>query len=114
MNTYGALNAMTRLLSSAGQLGAADCLEVAPPTDSQLLGALEAVDHGEVGDGVGEVRLHRSDRQPHLLTHRLEPLVVPAVRGHRRPSQVDLDQLDAPGDDAEHLVGIERVAPELE
>src|SRR5262249_56943049 len=78
-------------LSSPGELRAAHRLEIAPLADPQFFRPLEAVHDGQVGGGIGKIRLHRPDRQPQLLADGLEPLVVPSVRGHRPLPQGDLD-----------------------
>src|SRR2546425_8212550 len=101
---------MHRLL----EVGAADHPEVAPAADPQLLGALEGVDHRDVRVGIGEVRLHAADRQAQLLADVGQPRVVPAVRGHRRLAQVDLEEVHLLRLHPEHVPGVERVAAELE
>src|SRR5712691_7607867 len=99
---------------SRAELGAADRPEVAPAADAQVLRLLEVVDHRHVRVGVHEVRLHGANGQPELLLDLREPRVTPAMRRHLGLAQVRLEQVHARRLDAEDLIGVERVAAELE
>src|SRR3989454_6688425 len=100
--------------SASRELRTAHCPEVAPPADPQILGLFEVGDRRDVGGGIDEVRLHRTDREAELLLDGLEPLVAPSELCHLRLRQIRLKQLDLRGRHPEHLGGRERVAAELE
>src|SRR2546428_9608433 len=99
--------------SASRELRAAHRPEVAPSADPQVLGLLEVGDRRDVGGGIDEVRLHRTDRETQLLLDGLEPLVAPGELCHFRLAQIRLEQVDLRGRHPEHLGGVERVAAEL-
>src|SRR5438093_1543484 len=106
---------LTSLSSPSGaELGTAHHPEIAPATDSQILGLLEVRDGRDVRLRVREVGLHRPDREAELLADRLEPLVTPVDRRDLGPAEVRLEEVHARGLDAEDVVGIQGVAPQLE
>src|SRR5213594_3942224 len=106
---------LTSLSSPSGaELGTAHHPEIAPATDSQILGLLEVGDGRDVRPRVREVGLHRPDREAELLADRLEPLVAPVDPRHLGLAQVRLEEIHARRLNAEDIVSVERVAAELE
>src|SRR5947207_3561510 len=99
---------------SRAELRPADRPEVAPAADAEVLGLLEVGEHRDVRLGVHEVRLHGAHGQPELLLDLLEALGAPLVGRHHGLSEVRLHEVHPRRLDAEDLVGVERVAAELE
>src|SRR6266850_3889070 len=96
------------------ELGATYDPKVAPFADSEVLGLLEVGDRRDVRRRIDHVRLHRADREAQLLLDGLEPLLVPGQLRHLGLAQVRLEEIDLRRRHAQHLVGVERVAAELE
>src|SRR5215813_4158719 len=96
------------------QLGAADCAEVAPPADSQLLRLLEVRLLGEIALGVLEVRLHGAHGEPDVLPHAVEADLVPGMRDDLALAQVHLEQVHSRELNVHHLERVHGVAPELD
>ena len=63
---------------------------------------------------VGEIGLHRPDREAELFADRLEPGVAPVDPCHLGLAQVRLEEVHARRLNAEDVVSVERVAAELE
>src|SRR5262244_3073763 len=101
-------------LDASPELGATYDPKVAPLADSEVLGLLEVGERRDVRGGIDQIRLHRADRESQLLLDGLEPLIVPGELRHLGLAQVRLEQVHLRGPDAQHLVGVKGVAPELE
>src|SRR5256885_1159055 len=99
---------------SRAELRPADRPEVAPAADAEVLGLLEVGEHRDVRLRVHEVRLHGAHGQPELLLDLLEARSTPLVGRHHGLTEVRLHEVHARRLDAEDLVGVERVAAELE